>query len=445
MHSMRALVIAAAMSAAVLAPAASQEASGVTMDIEAVRGLVVARSAAYNKAVMGVDSARLSLKAQRHEGAPSVSASASGALDYGAQAESGDALGASLRVGAAQTVFDGGRQSALLKGAALAVQTAEEELRAVRIELVGKADSAFYAVLKAQASVDAAAADVAAAALRLDLAQAKAEAGIIAGSDYLQAEAEAAGYGTSLIKAKRTLASAKATLASLAGTAVSTPVKAVEFAAYEPMLRTLAALDEAAAAALADKVAKVAQDGSPALAGYTLAAGMAEAAVKTARSGYAPSVEAGLSHALSWTDGAGVSLGAGSVSLTATVALDFWKTANNVAAASLARSSAAVDMAEAERSLALDVEVAVNELLGAARSIASSEKAVEYAESNYGSVLERYTLSSASSADLSSSLALVSTSRTALISARYDFLSYLSSLRGLAGLEHEDTLMAMMP
>jgi outer membrane protein len=402
------------------------------------------RSAAYAKALINVESAGLSLKMQKYDGATSISASASGAFDYNAQASGGDGPGASLRLGASQIVFDGGRQSALLQSPTLVVRVAEEELRAIRVDLVGKADTACYAVLKAQASADAAVADLEAATLRLDLAQAKSEAGMIARSDYLQAEAEVAGYGTSVIKARKTLASARAAFASLAGTNVSIPVKAVEFAAYEPMLARLAALDEAGAATLAAKVVAVAKAGSPALALYGIAVQSAEAELKVARSAYAPTVEANLSHALSWTEDTDLTLGTGSMSLTATVSLDFWKTANSVALAALSSSSATVDEAETTRALALDIEVAVNELLGAARSIFSSEKAVEYAQSNYRNVLERYTLSSASAADLSAALALVSTSRSALISARYDFLSYLSSLRGLAGLEREDALVAMM-
>ena len=148
---------------------------------------------------------------------------------------------------------------------------------------------------------------------------------------------------------------------------------------------------------------------------------------------------------MSWESASGLSLGAGSVSLTASFDLDVWKMANDVATASLAASGAAIDGTEAARVLALDIEVAVNELLGAARAIASSAKALEYAESNHDDVLERFRLSSASASDLSAALALVSAGRTALIGARYDFLSYLSSLRGLAGLEGEEGVVGLVP
>lgn len=436
-----ALAMAALMSLAAASPVAADDA----FDIRTARELVLANSAALSKARLAVNSAELTAQAQRYDGAPSVSASASGNLDYGSQAALADSVGASLRVAASQTVFDGGKQSALLKNAALSVEAARQELRALRVDLTGQADTAFYAVVKAQASVAAATDDVAASLLRLNLAKAKAEAGVIARSDYLQAESEAASYGTALIKARKTLSSASAKLASLSGRAVSAGVAAIDFSRYDALREALEALDDSAAAELTSGVISLAAANSPALAAYSLAAEKARISEKAARAGYAPTVAASLSHAMSWESASGLSLGAGSVSLTASFDLDVWKMANDVATASLAASGAAIDGTEAARVLALDIEVAVNELLGAARAIASSAKALEYAESNHDDVLERFRLSSASASDLSAALALVSAGRTALIGARYDFLSYLSSLRGLAGLEGEEGVVGLVP
>jgi len=421
-------------------PAAAQDA----LDIQTARALVLANSAAVSKAQLAVTSAELAMKAQRYDGAPSVSASLGGNLDYGSQAAPADGLGASLRVGASQTLFDGGRQSALLRNAALALEAARQELRALRVDLTGQADTAFYAVVKAQASVAAADDDRAASQLRLNLAKAKSDAGVIARSDYLQAESEAASYGTALIKARKTLSSASAKLASLTGRATSASVAAIDFSRYGSLLEKSEAFDDAAAGRLVTDIIDLAASSNPSLAMYALAARKAGISEAAARAGYMPTVAASMSHAVNWENSSGLSLGTGSVSLTATVNLDVWKTANSVASAKLAAAGTAIDEVEASRVLALDIEVAVNELLGAARAIGSSTKALEYAQSNYEHVLERYRLSAASASDLSSALALVSSARTALIGARYDFLSYLSSLRGLAGLEGEEEVVRLV-
>ena len=75
----------------------------------------------------------------------------------------------------------------------------------------------------------------------------------------------------------------------------------------------------------------------------------------------------------------------------------------------------------------------------------SSAKALDYAQSNYENVLEQFKLSSATTSDLSTAEALVSADETALITARYGFLSDLSALAVLAGLEDTSKLAALVP
>lgn len=425
------------------AGAASAAASGAALSLAEVRKLTLGKSAAYAKAELALKTAELGRLSQAYDGIPSLSAQAGGSYGYGDGSSFADSVSASLKLTASQTLFDGGKQAALLKSEALAVEAAKENLRAVSVDLIGQADAAFFAVLNADASVDAAAADLSAARIRLDLAKAKAEAGVIARSDYLQAESEAASYSTTLIKARKTQAAARAKLASLSGLQAGVALQPAEPA--EGLQPKLAALDEAGAAAVTTAALAAAARGSPSLAAYALATGQAGLAVMAAKAAYLPSVDASLSHAMSWNTSQGVELGSGSVSLSATLGLDLWATKAAVDTALAASSSASVAEAEAARVLALDVEVAVGELLGAAKAVDSSAKALTYAESNYDGVLERYRLSSASASELSSALALVSTARTSLIGARYDFLGYLSELRGLCGLEDEAGLAPLFP
>ncbi|PKL23990.1 MAG: hypothetical protein CVV47_12050 [Spirochaetae bacterium HGW-Spirochaetae-3] len=434
--------IAALTIASIAAPsAAAQDA----LDVAAARRLVLGNSAALGKAALAVETAVLAERAQAYAGMPSVGASASGSLAYDYSGSGSDALGAAVKLSATQTVFDGGRQSATLKRASLASEEAREAMRAVRLDLIGQADSAFYAALKAALSVEAAADDLAAARLRLRIAKAKADSGALAKSDYLMTESETAGYETSLIKAERTLASARARLASITGVRVGAALEPIDFSAYDGLLLRLSALDDSGAEALSAGVAALAADGNPELAGYAIAARKADLSVRAAAAGYLPTVTAGLSQGVDWTDGDGLSLGDAGISVSVSLDLDLWTTRNSVRSASAAADSAALDVSDGSRNLLLDIDVAVNELLGAGRTIASSAKALEYAESNYDNALERFRLSSASASDLSGAEALVSVDRTALISARYDFLSCLSTLRGLAGLESEDAILALVP
>ncbi len=434
--------MAAFILAAIAVPAAAAQDA---LDAAEARRLVLENSATLKKATLAVESAALAEKAQAYAGVPSVGASASGSLDYGYEGTVADGLSASAKLSATQTVFDGGKQSAARKRAAVAYEEALEAARSVRLELLEQTDAAFYSALKARSSVDAAAGDLAAANVRLRLAKAKVESGVLARSDYLMTESEAAGYETALIKARRTLASALAKLASITGGRDISALAPIDFSAYDGLLMRLSTLDEAGADAFSAGVAALAAEGNPALAAYALAVEDAALALRSAEATYLPTVTAGLSQGLGWDPGAGLSLGDVGVTLSASVDLSLWTTRNSARSAAVAAESAALDDDEGVRGLLLDIDVAVNDLLGAARAIASSAKALEYAESNYDNVLERFRLSSASASDLSSAEALVSNDKTALISARYDFLSCLSALRGLAGLEGEDAIIALVP
>lgn len=430
--------LAAAVLLAVAVPKASAQEA---LDLAAVRQSALDGSATLKNVELALDAALLSRKAQAYQRLPSVSASVSGSYDY-ESTSSADPLGASAKISVSQSLYTGGRLAALAESSDTAVRAAAEAARSVRVTVLGQADSAYYAVLKAGADVEAAASDLAAANLRLDIAKAKAEAGILAASDYLQAVSEVAGGETTLTKARRSESSARAKLASIAGLSASLEVKPVDFSLYDGLLSRLSALDEEGIERLSAVYIAMAEAKNPDLAGYALAARKATIAVDVARSAYLPTLSLGASQGLSYGPDDGLSLGSGSVSLTGTLSLDLWVTANSVASARNAADRAALDGAEGSRSLRLEIDVAVNDLLSAARSISSSAKALEYSESSYRSVLERFKLSAASASDLSSAEALVSSARTGLIGSRYDFLSALSGLRVLVGLEADEPIVS---
>jgi outer membrane protein TolC len=166
--------------------------------------------------------------------------------------------------------------------------------------------------------------------------------------------------------------------------------------------------------------------------------------VTAAKAAYLPTVAAGFSHGLSYTAASG-GTSSGSLSLTASLSLDLWNTKNAVDSARVAAAQAELDGNEGMRSLELSMEQATFEWLGSAQSVISAAKALEYAESNYANVLEKYKLSTASVSDLSTAAALMASDKTALIGARYAFLTDLSTIRGYAGLEDEAELLAAIP
>jgi outer membrane protein len=420
------------------------------LSLQQTRALALSRSATLHSAQLAVDAASLAAQAQGYAALPSVTASAGGSYNYSASSSSVSPWTGSAEIAATETVFDGGKTFDLVKKYGFATEAARESLRSTSVSLIGQADAAFFAVLEAQASVNAAASDLDAAKLRQTIAQAKIDAGSLSKSAYLQTEADTAGYETTLLVARKTLASAKAKMSSLTGMPASTTLAQIDFSSYDGLLARLSTLNEAAIDKLAADVTALAKANSPALTVNALSSQEAKLAVAIAKKAYLPTVAAGLSQGISYSqtnpvNGKYGTACPGSLSLTASMSLDLWNTKNAVDSASVASAQADLGVDQGETDLELSVVQALYEWISSASSISSASKALEYAQSNYENVLEEFKLSSATTSDLSTAEALVSADETALITARYGFLSNLSALSGLAGLEDETKILAAVP
>lgn len=440
-----------ALGAAIPARAEGGSQDSSVLSLQRARELTLSRSATLAKAKLAVDEAGLTTQAQAYAGLPQLSAAVGPSLGYGASSgsaagasSSGLSYGASAKVTASQTIYDGGKNSDAVKKDELASNSASKALEATRLSLLGQADAAYFAVLEDETSVKAAESDLAAAQLRQSIAQAKIDAAILSKSAYLQTEADTAGYQTALLIAKGNLSSARAKLASLTGLPSSTALEEVDFSAYDALLAKLASLDEPGLDNLASLVSAKARASSPSLVQYALAVQEAELSVGMARKAYQPTVSLGLSPALAYSNPSTIDA-SGSVSLTATMSLDFWTLKNGVDSAQVASASAKTDAQQGESDLDLQVAQALYAWVASASSIVSSAKALDYAQSNYENVLEQYKLSSVTTSDLSTAEALVSADETSLIKARYGFLSDLSALAVLAGLEDTSKLAALVP
>ena len=426
-----------------LTVAASFAGAEGSLTLQKARSLTLSRSSTLRQAELAVDTASLAAQAQGYAALPTITAFAGGSYDYSLSTTRPSSPTASAQVSASWTLFDGGKTSDLLRKFGFATQAARETLRSTRVSLVGQADAAFFAVLAADASVEAASSDLDAAKLRQGIAQAKIDAGILSKSAYLQTEAETAGYETTLIVAKKNLGSAKLKLASLTGTPTATTLEKIDFSSYDDLLARLSALDEAAIDKLASGLGALATANSPTVTLSSLSREQAKMAVMIAKKSYMPTVAAGFSQGLSYSATVGPGY-PGSFSLSASMSVDPWAKKNAVDAASVAVAQADMAANQGETDLALNVAQALYGWLASAGSIRSSAKALDYAASNYENVLERFRLSSATSSDLSTAVALVSADTTALITARYGFLSNLSTLCGLVGLEDETRLMDLV-
>ncbi|MFA6856816.1 MAG: TolC family protein [Treponema sp.] len=416
----------------------AENTAGQQLSLTEARSLALAKSAAVRKYTLAVDEAVLVKKAQEYAALPSLSASAAAA--YNIPDSLPDGVSASAGLSASATVFDGGKNLVLSKKYDYALQAAREDLRAERITVIGTVDAAFFAVLENQASRDAAQSDLDAAKLRLEIAQAKAGAGAISKSDLLETESEIASYQAALDKAKAAFISAEVKLSSLTGQPASSKPVPVDFTVYDTVIRKLGTLDGNALDTFIGSVVSTARAGSPTYSASVLSAKEAGQSLSAAKTACLPTLSASLNG--KYTAGQGTSNTSAGVTLSAGVDLDVWALRNSIKQAQNALAQAEAGTENEGEALNLNVVQAVWNWISSAMAIPSCVTALTYARTNYENVLEKFKLSSATSSDVSTAQSLVSTDETALISAQYAFLSNLSTLRGLAGLEDEAEIIA---
>ncbi len=413
-----------------------------TLSLEQARAYALAHSKTLQNLLLSVDSALLDEKIQSYTLLPSITASTSVSADV-PEATLLDMLGISGGVTITQTVFDGGKSALLSAIDSLSTSIARAKARAQYFSVLSAADSAFYSVLEAEASVAAAQSDLDDARIYQSLAQAKLEVGIIARSDFLKTESETAAKETALAQAQGKLSVARRTLASLTGLSLSLKLASSDSERFDELMKRVATFTETQTGTLIANLVAAAAKNNPTLSQSNLANQQARSQVDLAKADYLPSISASWTNSLSFAASTGAASSA--LSVSASLPLDMWNTQAAVDSKAIAARQAALDLDETQRTLNLEIEGVVFDSISSAQSVISSQKALDYAESSYQSVLERYKLSSASSSDLSDAELLVSTNRTALITARYQFLSSISSLRAYAGVESDDLLLTLVP
>ncbi len=419
------------------------------LDLESVRTLRLQRSSALQKAGIQVDSAQWTEKAQVYQWLPAPSIYGKTGLSYGGplNGPSSSSSSSSVGVTVTQTIWDGGKNGILVKIDRLATASARLAAKTAVFTALQEADTAYYGVLEAQDGVDAAQGDWDAAQESLLLAQAKMETGNLTPSALLKAQADVASASASLDQARRTLKTAQAKLASLVGLDLPINLKPIDLTSYQGLIEKLSSLDERSIETLVARLEQVGEQNNGDLASQVLAVQQAELDVQSAKSAYWPSISASWSDSLNVTQGGNTTTNStsGSLQLTATLPLDLWNVSAETGKKKSAQASAALDLAEQRRNLLLDIRSAVYTWISSARSILSSKTALEYAQSNYETVLESYKLSLLSATDLSTATQLVSTNRSAYNRAHYDFLQGITDLKTLTALESEEKLLELVP
>lgn len=407
------------------------------LDLSQARTEGLAHSHTLKNANLSIKVAQLTELGQIYDFFPTPSASV-GVTAPGTNLSGG--WGASGQLSVTQPLWDGGKNGVLLAIDRLATQSAREAARSAYFGVLDDVDAAYFSILEAQATVAAAKSDLDAAKTALTVAQGKLEVGSTTKVDLLQAEATVAAEETTLAQDERAWAVARAKLASLTGGSPGLSVVGIDFQVYDSLVQRVASYDEVQADQLVAGVWAAAESSNPSLAQSRLAVAQAQGAADQSATAFFPTIDLGWTYTQGW----GTTSSSNTLDLTATVPLNFWTTANSLESAKLAAEQSQATADETQRTLALNIETAVFDTLSEARSVVSSQKAMDYAQSNYETVLELYRLSQDSLSDLSQAEALLSTNRQALITAQYGFLTSLSTLRSYGAFPNDAAVLAVI-
>ena len=426
------------------APALS---AGTDLTLDRARSLALAHSKTLANLDLSTESAKLDEKAQFYTMLPaaSLSSSASVALPPASGTAVSDTRTAGISLSVNQTIWNGGKNSVLAAIDRLSTAMAREAARAAYFSVLDSVDSAYYSTLESYSALEAAEADLKTSTLSLAIAETRLENGAISMTDYLQVESDVESKKTAQSQARRDLAIYSAKLASLTGLDSAPSAAKIDFSAYGSLIARLAGYSEENTDAFISAVRSAVRSNNPTLAKAALTGEQAKKNVTLAERTYLPSFSASWSVGKEWTALDGTEDMTGKLSFTGTIPLDVWNTKVAVDKKIVAQKQASLDLEETGRTIDIDLQTAVLNCIAQARSVISSQKALEYAQKHYENEFELYKLSSASVSDLSTASALVSSNTKALISARYGFLSCLSTIRSVSACESDEAVLELIP
>jgi len=419
-----------------------------TISLEQVRTLALANSRSLARHNLAIRAVMLDERARVFSNLPSLSlgASASVSLWNPAHAEPVtnpfDTLSSGASFSVSQRVFDGGRTLIQRAINEIASESARQDALSEYFSVLDAADNAFYAVLEAEATLEAEEASLQVALAGLAIAEIRLATGMINQGEFLRAMADKVARENSRNQARRNLALTNARLRSLTGLDHLPPLAAIDFSGYEELILRLGNICDDEADALYAELWQLLVVSNPALAQAALSSRRAEKNLSMAKRAYSPTVGASFSTGLNIYPDFGVR--GGGLSLSASIPLDFWVIANNVERSRLARDASMLDRISAGVNLELELQSALLNVFAFAGSVLHTRLSLGYAERHFEFVEERYRLFQSSIAELSEASTLLINSRNSHIRASYGFLQSLSRLRSLGAIDDTEKLMDIL-
>jgi len=417
------------------------------MNLEQVRALALANSRSLAKYNLNIKSSILDEKNQLYTMLPSVSASYSASMDYLDKdwhfVNPVDTFESGARLSITQTLFNGGKSFIQKAINEIATESQRKAAFAEYFNVLDTADSAYYAVLEAMATLEAAESALTNTLSNMAIAEIRQSSGMINRGDYLKALADRESQENSRNQARRNLALNVTKLKNLIGVTNIPEPEQIDFSVYEELIQYFGAISDEDASLLYDRFWKIITSSNPSLAIAALNSQRAEKNLTITKRDSAPVVTATLisgSIGYSSEKGFGTS-SAGRVEISGKIPLDFWNLSNKIEKSKINVNSAALDYIDRETQLETDLLNALINTFSQAESVLSSRRSLEYVQKHFEYVEERYRLLQSSVADLGDASSMLIASRNNNIKANFGFLQSLSKLRSLGAIDDETKLV----
>ena len=420
------------------------------VSLEQVRSLALANSRSLAKYDLSIRSTALDEQSRVYSNLPSLSLGASASMSLWSAENAApienpfDTFRAGASFSVSQRIFEGGKTLVEKAINELKSESARKDALAEYFNVLDTADSAYYAVLEASATLEAAESSLMTVMTSLSIAEIRQATGMLNQGDYLKALADKESSENSRNQARRNLSLAITKLKAITGFPGAIEPEDIDFSGYEGLIGHLGNSSDEDSDLLYSEFWKHLSVSNPSLAKASLARSQAEKSVSLSKRAYSPSLSASFSTGLNYTQADGLQRSGGSLSLSASIPIDFWAKANSVEKSKIAMESSALDYMGRESDLETELQSALINILTQAESVISSNRVLEYAEKHFEFIMERYRLSQSSVSELGDATTLLITSRNSQIKARFGFLQGLSKLRSLIAIDDEEKLLDML-
>jgi len=417
-----------------------------SLNLEQARLLALANSRSLARYELSIRSSILDEKNQLYALFPTVSAGYRASMNYlhnGEFVNPIDTLTAGVNFSITQIIFQGGKSFIQRAISSISTESIRKDALAEYFNVIDAVDNAYYAVLEAQAALEAEESSLEAANFSLIIAEIRHSNGIINTGDYLKALADKEARENSRNQVRRNLTLSIARLRSLTGFTGDAVFEQIDFSMYEQVLLRLSGISDGQADALYRELWNILLAANPSLAKAALSNQIAERNLTLARRDFSPTVSATVfSSTFNYSTAGGFSMGSsGGLTISGSIPVDFWMRNNRIEKSQIARDSAALSYIGAESSLETELQSALLNAITQAGAVLSARRSLEYTERHFEYVMERYRLSQSSVSDLSESTTLLINSRNSHTRASYGFLQSISRIRSLCAIDNEERLL----